>query len=94
MMVGIANLSIILVILLSMFQFFIPVIFLERKKMTLINLVPFLAASNFFLLSVSFFILILSYINSDFSLFNVWSNSHTSKPARGWGVRAASSQPL
>ena len=80
MMVGIANLSIILVILLSMFQFFIPVIFLERKKMTLINLVPFLAASNFFLLSVSFFILILSYINSDFSLFNVWSNSHTSKP--------------
>ena len=35
---------------------------------------------SFFLLSVSFFILILSYINSDFSLFNVWSNSHTSKP--------------
>jgi len=40
MMVGIANLSIILVILLSMFQFFIPVIFLERERMTLINLVP------------------------------------------------------
>ena len=80
MMVSIANLSIILVILLSMFQFFIPVIFLERKKMTLINIVPFLASANFFLLSVSFFILILSYVNSDFSLFNVWSNSHTSKP--------------
>ena len=80
MMVSIANVSIILVILLSMFQFFIPVIFLGRKKMTLINAVPFIATTNFFLLSVSFFILILSYINSDFSLFNVWSNSHTSKP--------------
>ena len=80
MMVSIANVSIILVILLSMFQFFIPVIFLGRKKMTLINAVPFIATASFFLLSVSFFILILSYINSDFSLFNVWSNSHTSKP--------------
>ena len=94
MMVSIANVSIILVILLSMFQFFIPVIFLGRKKKPLINAVPFIATASFFLLSVSFFILILSYINSDFSLFNVWSNSHTSKPARGWGVRAASSQPL
>ena len=32
MMVGIANVSIILVILLSMFQFFIPVIFSGKKK--------------------------------------------------------------
>ena len=79
-MIAFANLSIILVILLSLFQFFIPVFFLKRKNLFLTDLVPFIALLSFFLLSVSFFILILSYINSDFSLFNVWANSHTSKP--------------
>ena len=80
MMVSFANLSIILVILLSLFQFLVPVFFLKRKNLVITNLVPFIALLNFFLLTISFFILILSYVNSDFSVFNVWSNSHTSKP--------------
>ena len=80
MMVSFANLSIILVILLSLFQFLIPVFFLKRKNLAITNLVPFIALLNFFLLTISFFILIFSYVNSDFSVFNVWSNSHTSKP--------------
>ena len=79
-MTSFADLSILFVAIFSLLQFLFP---LFGNKMNIKNLnyiVSFFSISSFILLTVSFSILILAYVNSDFSLLNVWSNSHTSKP--------------
>ena len=49
-------------------------------KKTLNYLISSISTTCFVFLSISLIILILAYVKSDFSLLNVWSNSHTSKP--------------
>ena len=79
-MTSFADLSILFVAIFSLLQFLSP---LSGNKINMENLnyiVSFFSISSFILLTISFSILILAYVNSDFSLLNVWSNSHTSKP--------------
>ena len=80
MFLELANIFIAVAAFLSFLQFLIPLFFLRKKANSINTCVPFLASLSFFLLSVSFFILVLSFIDSDFSVQNVWANSHTSKP--------------
>ena len=63
----------------------ISIIFLTFKELNVIdNLIPskiykFYLFQLFFSIS-SFFVLLLAYILSDFSLVNVYENSHSNKP--------------
>ena len=79
-MISFADFSILFVAILSLLQFLFPLIGNKININNLNYIVSFLSFSCFILLSISFSILILAYVNSDFSLLNVWSNSHTSKP--------------
>ena len=79
-MIEFASLSILFVAVLSLLQFLFPIVFSIDKFKSLNFIVSSISIISFILLSISFCILIFSYINSDFSLLNVWSNSHTSKP--------------
>ena len=79
-MINFANISILVVAILSLMQFFIPLLGKIFNLKTLNYTISFISISCFTLLSISFLTLIFAYINSDFSLLNVWSNSHTSKP--------------
>jgi len=79
-MISFADFSILFVAILSILQFLFPLIGNKININNLNYIVSFLSFSCFILLSISFSILILAYVNSDFSLLNVWSNSHTSKP--------------
>jgi len=79
-MTNFADFNVLFVAIFSLLQFLFP---LAGNKMNIKNLnyiVSFFSISGFVLLTIAFSILILAYINSDFSLLNVWSNSHTSKP--------------
>ena len=79
-MINFANFSVLIVAILSLMQFFIPLFGKIFSLKTLNYTISFISISCFALLSISFLTLIFAYINSDFSLLNVWSNSHTSKP--------------
>ena len=79
-MINFANFSVFIVAILSLMQFFIPLFGKIFSLKTLNYTISFISISCFALLSISFLTLIFAYINSDFSLLNVWSNSHTSKP--------------
>ena len=79
-MINFANSSVLIVAILSLMQFFIPLFGKIFSLKTLNYTISFISISCFTLLSISFLTLIFAYINSDFSLLNVWSNSHTSKP--------------
>ena len=79
-MINFANVSILVVAILSLMQFFIPLLGKIFNLKTLNYTISFISISCFTLLSISFLTLIFAYINSDFSLLNVWSNSHTLKP--------------
>ena len=79
-MINFANFSVLIVAILSLIQFFIPLFGKLFNLKTLNYIISLISISCFTLLSISFLTLIFAYINSDFSLLNVWSNSHTSKP--------------
>ena len=79
-MINFANFSVLIVAILSLMQFFIPLFGKLFNLKTLNYIISFISIFCFTLLSISFLTLIFAYINSDFSLLNVWSNSHTSKP--------------
>ena len=79
-MINFANFSVLIVAILSLMQFFIPLFGKLFNLKTLNYIISLISISCFTLLSISFLTLIFAYINSDFSLLNVWSNSHTSKP--------------
>ena len=79
-MIEFASSSILFVAFLSLLQFLFPLVFSINKFKSLDFVVSSISIVSFILLSIAFCILIFSYINSDFSLLNVWSNSHTSKP--------------
>ncbi len=79
-MTNFANFSILFVGILSSLQFFIPLFGKKIDKKTLNYLISSISTTCFVFLSISLMILILAYVKSDFSLLNVWSNSHTSKP--------------
>ena len=61
-----------------------------RNQKTLDNRIIYFSFLQFFLVSISFFGLIISFVNSDFSNETVFNNSHTTKPlfykiAGTWG---------
>ena len=67
-MTNFANFSILFVGILSLLQFFIPLFGKKIDKKILNYLISSISTTCFVLLSISFMILILAYVKSDFSL--------------------------
>jgi len=76
-MVGIlGNFSLWLCLLFSTFQLIVS----QKKNKTKLNLIKISVLGLLIFSLVSFFLLMYGYVVSDFSLLNVFQNSHTAKP--------------
>lgn len=69
-----------LALMAAAFQSVLPLIGAARGDQRLMEAGNMLALLQFGMLSISFGLLVALYINSDFSVLNVWQNSHTLKP--------------
>ncbi|MFT7087978.1 MAG: cytochrome c-type biogenesis protein CcmF [Rickettsiales bacterium] len=72
--------ALLLVLIISFLQ---PLFsFFTRKNNSESNVksLQILSATNFFLIAISFLSLVFCYVSSDFSVLNVYQNSHTLKP--------------
>ncbi len=80
MIVEIGHFALILAFVVSLFQAIVPVWGAVRHDGALVRLAPRAALLQFALVIVSFASLTNAYLNSDFSVANVFQNSHTLKP--------------
>lgn len=80
MIAELGHYALILALVLAAVQSIVPVWGAHRGDSRLMETAGPLAIMQFFLVGVAFAILIHAYIVSDFSLRNVWENSHTAKP--------------
>ncbi len=72
--------SLLLVLILSIFQPILSFFIYKKNKEYSVSLLKVLSSATFVLCAISFLCLIISYVNSDFSVVNVYQNSHSLKP--------------
>ena len=70
----------ILALIVAATQIVIPQIGASRKDYSLILFGKYAAIIQFVLITTAFLCLMHLYITSDFSVLNVWQNSHSKKP--------------
>lgn len=80
MIVELGHYALILALVLAMVQSVVPVWGAYRNDERLMETASPLSIMQFLLVGISFTILVHGYIVSDFSIRNVWENSHTAKP--------------
>ena len=76
----IGQFCIIVALIISVAQSVIPLIGASRNDISLMSVGNATALIQFILLACSFCLLIQLYVTSDFSVLNVWQNSHSQKP--------------
>ncbi len=81
---------VVLVLILSFFIIYVASLNLRTSRQTIKKSIYNLSLVQTTFIILSFFTLIIGFINSDFSLINVYENSHTTKPffykiAGTWG---------
>ncbi|MEN0088578.1 MAG: heme lyase NrfEFG subunit NrfE, partial [Pseudomonadota bacterium] len=76
----IGHYALVLAFALSIACSIMPVIGWRRGDVRLMQLASPVALAQFALIGLSFAALTYAYVASDFSLKNVWENSHTDKP--------------
>lgn len=72
--------ALILTLVTAIVQFTIPILGARKKDIRMMNVGPISAVTCFALLSLSFAALTQAYVTSDFSVVNVFENSHSLKP--------------
>ncbi|BAT61208.1 cytochrome c-type biogenesis protein CcmF [Variibacter gotjawalensis] len=72
--------ALILALVLSLVQLSVPVWGLRRGDAALISVGPMTAVAQFAFVALSFIALTYCYVTSDFSVFNVYQNSHSAQP--------------
>ena len=72
--------ALVLALALALVQSSVPLIGLRWNDARLIAVAPATALVGFFCLVVAFAALTAAYVTSDFSVVNVWENSHSAKP--------------
>ncbi|MBA4783668.1 MAG: heme lyase CcmF/NrfE family subunit [Rhizobiales bacterium] len=80
MIAELGHYSLILALVLALVQSVVPVVGARRGDPTLMETAAPLALMQFLLVAAAFAILVHGYIVSDFSIRNVYENSHTAKP--------------
>jgi cytochrome c-type biogenesis protein CcmF len=80
MIVELGHFALILAFATSLVQATLPIIGSRRRDSSLMELAPICAIIAFGLVAFSYLVLTNAYIQSDFSVFNVWQNSHSMMP--------------
>lgn len=80
MIVELGQYALILALATALLQSVLPVIGAKRLDQGLMDFAPAASIACFALILFAFFALTVSYVTSDFSVVNVWENSHTLKP--------------
>ncbi|RIK87165.1 MAG: heme lyase NrfEFG subunit NrfE [Hyphomicrobiales bacterium] len=79
-MVEIGHFSLVLAFALSLVQFAVPLAGTRMGEARLVAVAGPSAVAGFALTALSFAVLTAAYVQSDFSVANVWENSHSAKP--------------
>jgi cytochrome c-type biogenesis protein CcmF len=80
MIVEIGHFALILALLVSMGQMVLPAVGAASRDDRLMAVAQPAALASLVLVSISFAALTYAYVGSDFSVANVWANSHSAKP--------------
>ncbi|MDA4848126.1 heme lyase CcmF/NrfE family subunit [Hoeflea poritis] len=80
MIVELGHYALVMALAVALIQSVLPVIGSIRQDAGLMALAPAAAVTSFFLVLLAFIALTVSYVTSDFSVQNVWENSHSLKP--------------
>ena len=80
MIIELGHYALILVLATAVVQSILPVIGTIRNDAPMMALAPVAAFASFALTAFSFGVLTFAYVVSDFSVANVWENSHSLKP--------------
>ena len=80
MTVELGHFALVLAFAVACFQMIVPLRGALKSEASLMATAVPAAISQFVLIGLSFFSLTWAYVNSDFSVHNVWSNSHSAKP--------------
>ena len=80
MIVELGHFALVLALAVAMYQTLVPLYGAHTNNPRLMALAAPAAAVQFLLVSLAFAALIHAYVTSDFSVLNVWQNSHTAKP--------------
>ncbi len=80
MIVELGHFALVLALAVAVYQMLVPLYGASRGSVRLMELAAPAAAIQFLLIVFSFAALTVAYLNSDFSVLNVWANSHTAKP--------------
>jgi cytochrome c-type biogenesis protein CcmF len=78
--VELGHFALILALFVSLIQFGAPLVGLWRKDARLMAIADAAAPTVFLLIAGSFAALVWAHVASDFSVANVWENSHSAKP--------------
>ncbi|MCR9139049.1 MAG: heme lyase CcmF/NrfE family subunit [Alphaproteobacteria bacterium] len=80
MIVELGHYALIMALATALLQSVLPLIGARRMDQSLMDFAPAASLACFSLTLFSFFALTVAYVTSDFSVVNVWENSHTLKP--------------
>ncbi len=80
MIVELGHFALVLALAVALYQTFVPLYGAARNDMRLMEMAAPAAIVQFFLVAFSFAALVHAYVNSDFSVLNVFQNSHSAKP--------------
>ncbi len=80
MIVELGHFALVLAFAVAVYQTVVPLYGAMRGSSRLMNVAAPAAAVQFILVMIAFAALTWAYVTSDFSVVNVWANSHTAKP--------------
>ncbi len=80
MIAKIGQLSIFLAFISTILTIVLAILYFKKRDFITDNSVKLASIMQFIFILFSYFILTYSYVISDFSIINVWQNSHTAKP--------------
>ena len=80
MIVELGHFALVLAFAVAVYQTIVPLYGAMRGDQQLMNEAPAAAIAQFVLVAAAFGALVWAYLQSDFSVLNVWANSHTAKP--------------
>ncbi|WP_417684607.1 heme lyase CcmF/NrfE family subunit [Roseibium sp.] len=80
MIIELGHYALVLAFALSLIQSVVPLVGAVREDSRLMAIAPPVSVAMFFLVAISFAALTVAYVTSDFSVVNVWENSHSAKP--------------
>ncbi len=80
MIIEIGHFALVLALMLAATQLIVPALGAHRRDAGLMAVAPPAAVTQFVAIGVAFGVLTYAYVTSDFSVENVWANSHSAKP--------------